>query len=67
MCWTLITKGYIQVAEETMIQGEEHIDNFIAALQQGKKFIVGKESEWQEFLKSQKEEPNDSVNAFLDK
>lgn len=67
MCWTLITKGYIQVSEETMIQGEEHIDNFIKALQQGKKFIVGKENEWQEFLKSQKEDPKDSVNVFLDK
>ena len=67
MCWTIITQGYIEVTEETMIQGEEHIDNFIAALQQGKKFIVGKEKEWQEYLKSQKEDPKNLVNAFLDK
>ena len=63
----VITKGYIEVVEETMIQGEEHIDSFIEALQQGKKFIVGKEKEWQEFLKSQKGQPKDLENVKLDK
>lgn len=67
ICWTIITKGHMQVSEETMIQGEEHIDNFIAALQQGKKFIVGKESEWQEYLKSQKEQQKNLLNSNQDK
>lgn len=62
MIWDIATKGYIEVSEETMIQGEEHIDNFIEALQQGKKFMIGKEKEWQEFLKSRKVDPKDLPN-----
>jgi len=59
MCWTIITKGYIEISEDTMISDEEHIDNFIVALQQGKKFIIGKEKEWEEFLKSRNLEKKD--------
>lgn len=59
MIWTLATKGYIEISEETMIHGEEHINNFIEALQQGKKFIVGKEKAWQEFLKLRGVDPKD--------
>jgi hypothetical protein len=63
MIWIIATKGYIEVCEENLIQGEEHIDNFILALQQGKKFIVGKEKAWQEFLKSRKVDPKDLPNV----
>ena len=59
LTWTLLTKGYIEINEESLFKSEEHIDNFIKALQQGKKFIVGKEREWQEFLKSKKVDPKD--------
>jgi len=63
LCLKIIFKGYIEVSETTMIQGEEHINGFISALQQGKKFIVGKEEEWQKFLKLQKQDPKNSTNV----
>ena len=67
MCSIVMTKGYVEITEETMIQGEEHIDSFISALQQGKRFIVGKEKEWQKFLELQKQEPKNLSNAEKDK
>jgi hypothetical protein len=39
MIWIILTKGYIEVCEETMLKDIEHIDNFIKALEEGKRRV----------------------------
>lgn len=39
MMFTILFKGYIEVCEGTLLKDVEHIDNFIKALQEGKKRV----------------------------
>jgi hypothetical protein len=39
MMWAILTRGYIEVCEGTLLTDFEHIDNFIKALQEGKKRV----------------------------
>lgn len=38
LCWKIITKGYLEISE-SMILKEQQIDDFVDALQEGKKFL----------------------------
>jgi hypothetical protein len=46
LCWKIMTKGYLEISESMIIR-EQHIDDFIGALQEGKKFLC-RHSESQE-------------------
>jgi len=37
MIWEILTKGYIEVCEGTLLKEPEHINNFIKALEEGRK------------------------------
>lgn len=63
----IIFDGYIEIQGDTLFKDVEHIENFINALEQGKQFIIGRETKWQESQKSQKQTPENSENVKLDK
>lgn len=37
----MLFKGYIEVEESFILRGEEHIDSFIEALEEGKQYLKG--------------------------
>ena len=41
----LLFTGYIELSDDFIIQGEEHIDSFIEALEEGKKHMKGEVAE----------------------
>ena len=41
----MLFKGYIEIEETLVLQGEEHIDSFIGALQEGKQYVKGSKIE----------------------
>lgn len=41
----IIFKGYVEVHESFILEGEEHIDSFINALEEGKKYVKRSEYE----------------------
>ena len=48
MCWTITTKGYIELSETFFLCEEKQIDDFINALHEGRKILLenrGKDNE----------------------
>jgi len=40
MCWKILTTGYIEVSESFIIKEEEHAQQFIDALVEGRDFLI---------------------------
>lgn len=45
MMWKILTAGYIEVDESFMFEGDNHIDEFLTALETGRRFFINKEEE----------------------
>jgi hypothetical protein len=51
--WEILTKGYIETSEAFMFQDDDHIDEFLTALEQGRRLFL-KEKEEVENAKNHK-------------